>query len=458
MERTMTGTSRPETGGGATRDPNISTKLQRIATLAREDPKRVLTTLAHHIDVEWLMEAYRLVRKDGATGVDGQTAADYERDLKKNLESLLDRFKSGTYRAPPVRRVHIPKGDGRTTRPIGVPTIEDKVLQRAVTMAMEAVYEQDFLACSFGFRPGRSAHQALECVWKGVMNFGGGWVLEADIKSFFDRLDHGLLRSILNQRVHDGVLRKTIDKWLKAGVLEQGNLWHPDAGTPQGGVISPLLANIYLHEVLDVWFEQQVKPVLRGRAFLVRYADDFVIVFETKRDAERVLAVLPKRFGKYGLALHPEKTQLVRFTRPPHRGKPRGDDRPGTFYLLGFTHYWGRSRKGYWVVQRKTAKSSLTRAVRKIHMWCKRNRHLKIAVQHKALCRKLQGHDAYYGITGNARSLTEFRKVVERAWKKWLCRRSHANSDAWEWFHQVKRRYPLPPVRVVHSIYRVANP
>ena len=454
----MTGTSRPEKEDGVTRFPDISTKLQRIATLAREDPKRVLTTLAHHIDVEWLIEAYRLVRKDGAPGVDGQRAEDYEQDLKKNLESLLGRFKTGTYRAPPVRRVHIPKGDGRKTRPIGIPTIEDKVLQRAVAMVLEAVYEQDFLDCSYGFRPGRSAHQALECVWDGVMDLGGGWVIEADIRNFFGELDHSLLRSILNQRVRDGVLCRTINKWLKARVLEKGNLWHPDAGTPQGGVISPLLANIYLHEVLDVWFEQQVKPVLKGRAFLVRYADDFVIVFESKRDAERVLAVLPKRFGKYGLTLHPEKTQLVRFTKPPHRGKPSVEDRPGTFYLLGFTHFWGRSRKGFWVVRRKTEKSRLTRAIRKIHLWCKHYRHLEIDVQHKALCRKLNGHDAYYGITGNARSLMCFRRAVERAWKKWLCRRSRANPNPWRWFRRIKRQFPLPPVRVVHSVYRVANP
>jgi group II intron reverse transcriptase/maturase len=454
----MAGTSSPDTEGGESRSDRISTKLQRIATLAREDPKRVLTTLAHHMDVEWLIEAYRRVRRSAAVGVDGQRAEEYEQDLENNLTLLLDRFKSGTYRAPPVRRAYIPKGDGKEKRPIGIPTYEDKVLQKAVALVLEAVYEQDFLDCSYGFRPGRSAHQALQRVWSGVMAMQGGWVLEVDIKTYFDTLDHGALRAILNRRVRDGVIRRAIDKWLKAGVLEEGRLWHPDTGTPQGGVISPLLANIYLHEVLDTWFEYQVKPVLHGPAFLIRYADDFVIVFKRKRDAERVLAVLPKRFGKYGLTLHPKKTQLVRFERPPHQRKPRREDRPGSFYLLGFTHYWARSRKGRWVVKRKTEKSRLKRAIRRIYLWCKRNRHLEIAKQHWVLCRKLRGHDAYYGITGNNRSLEQFRTGVHRAWKKWLCRRSRAHPKTWEWYNRLLDFYPLPNPRIVHPVYRAANP
>ena len=455
----MAGRSSPDNENRQTCSLTVSTKLLRIAALAREDSKRVLTTLAHHIDRDWLEEAYRLTRKDGAPGVDGQTAAEYEQDLEENLESLLGRFKSGTYKAPPVRRAYIPKGDGAETRPIGIPTLEDKVLQRAVAMVLEAVYEQDFLDCSYGFRPGRSAHQALQRVWRGVMDMKGGWVLEVDIKSFFDNLEYSSLRAILNQRVRDGVLRRTIDKWLKAGVVEAGQLWHPDSGTPQGGVISPLLSNIYLHEVLDMWFEHMVKPVLYAPAFLVRFADDVVIGFKSKRDAERVMKVLPRRLGKYGLTLHPEKTQLVRFERPPHRDKPRGPDRPGTFYLLGFTHYWGRSVKGSWVVKRKTEKSRLKRAIRRVYLWCKRHRHTDIETQHKILCRKLRGHDAYYGITGNNRSLELFRYGVNRAWKRWLCRRSRgAQRKNWAWYERVAARYPLPCPKIVHSIYRVAKP
>ena len=300
----------------------VSTKRQRIAQLARQSPQTSFTTLAHHIDLEWLYTAYHQVRKDGAPGVDNETAASYAVDLMSNLQSLLDRAKSGLYRAPPVRRVHIPKGTNGKTRPIGIPTFEDKILQRAVAMVLESIYEQDFKECSYGFRPGRSAHQALESFYSQCKAIQANWVLEVDIQSFFDALDHAHLRDFLKRRVRDGVLTRLIGKWLKAGILEDGCLHRPTAGTPQGGVISPILANVYLHYVLDEWFEQEVQPRLHGRAFLVRYADDFIIGFSDERDARRVLEVLPKRFGKYGLTLHPEKTRLVRFNRPPRQGTP----------------------------------------------------------------------------------------------------------------------------------------
>ncbi len=271
---------------------NISTKRERIAMLAKQSPGMAFTTLAHHIDIEWLKEAFHLTRKDGAVGVDGQSAEQYAADLESNLQSLLHRAKSGTYRAPPVKRVHIPKGDGQT-RPIGIPTFEDKVLQRAVVMALEPIYEQDFLDCSYGFRPKRNAHQALDSFWKQAMadKAQGVWVVEVDIKKFFDTLDHGRLRELLRKRVRDGVLLRLIGKWLQAGVKEDGSLTLPAAGTPQGGVISPLLANVYLHEVLDTWFERDVKPRLKGRSFLVRYADDFVMGFSKEEDARRVMDV-----------------------------------------------------------------------------------------------------------------------------------------------------------------------
>ena len=274
LEGKMEGTPSPET---------VSTKLQKIAELARRRRGWHSRHLTTHIDIDLLQEAYRRTRKDGAAGMDGQTAKEYEENLLENLESLLNRFKCGTYKAPPVRRVYIPKGDGTKTRPIGIPTFEDKVLQRAVTMVLEAVYEQDFLDCSYGFRPCRSAHQALEALWKKSMKMGGGYVLEVDIQKFFDTLDHGHLRSFLNQRVRDGVIRRAIDKWLKAGVMEEGAVRNPETGTPQGGVVSPILANLYLHEVLDVWFMRDVLPRLIGKAFLIRYADDAVLVFASFR-------------------------------------------------------------------------------------------------------------------------------------------------------------------------------
>jgi group II intron reverse transcriptase/maturase len=418
--------------------------------------------LAHHIDVVWLHEAYRRTRKDGAVGVDGVTAAQYEADLDANLASLLERFKTGRYRAPALRRVHIPKeGAGDKTRPIGIPTLEDKVLQRAVLMVLGPVYEQDFLDCSHGFRAGRSAHQALEALWKQLMDIGGGWVIDLDIQNFFDDVDWGHLRSFLDQRVRDGVIRRAIGKWLNAGVMEAGVQWHPERGTPQGGVVSPLLSNLYLHEVLDVWFEHEVKPRLEGEAFLVRFADDAVLGFEREEDARRVLEVLVKRLAKYGLTLHPQKTRVVDFRRPRGPKPPQGGGPSGSrgFDMLGFTHFWGRSRKGRWVVKQKTAKDRFGRSVARIAKWCRRHRHRALPEQQAVLNRKLQGHYAYYGITGNGRALSRFRRAVERTWRKWLSRRSRAATLSWARFPQVLHHYPLLPPRVVHSVYRrAANP
>ena len=428
----------------------ISTKLNRIATLAKQMPEKAMTSLSHHIDLDWLREAYARTRKNGATGIDGQTAAEYEANLEGNLQSLLDRAKSGMYRAPPVRRVHIPKGDGKQTRPIGIPTFEDKVLQRAVVMALEAVYEQDFLDCSYGFRPGRSAHQALGVLQNVTMEMKGGWIVEVDIARFFDTLDHAQLREILHRRVRDGVLLRLIGKWLNAGVSESGKLSYPDAGTPQGGVVSPLLANVYLHEVLDKWFAQEVMPRLQGRAHLVRYADDFVVVFSHEEDARRFMDVLPKRFAKYGLTLHPEKTRLVEFRRPPRVPPDQGGGKggAGTFDLLGFTHYWGLSLKGNWVVKRKTARDRLRRALKRITAWCRIHRHDAVREQWKTLVRKLKGHYEYYGIAGNSQALASFYHWARRAWIKWLGRRSNSTHMSWDRALRVLETYPLPPARL----------
>ncbi len=443
----MAGTSSPST---------ISAKLQRIAELAQEDRSRALTNLNHHIDEGWLDAAYRRTRKNGACGVDGVTAGEYEACLESNLQDLLSRFKSGSYLAPPVRRVRIPKGNGQT-RPIGVPTFEDKVLQRAVTMALEAVYEQDFLDCSYGFRPGRSCHGALEALWKALMRHSGGWVLEIDIQDFFGALVPRHLRTFLDRRVRDGVLRRSINKWLRAGVMEEGQVRHPDTGTPQGGVISPLLANVYLHEVLDRWFEEEVKPRLVGQCTLVRYADDAVMVFTSERDARRVLEVLPRRLGKYGLTLHPEKTRLVPF-RSPRRGNGSGGE-PGSFDFLGFTHYWGRSRKGRRSVKRKTAKDRFGRALKRISEWCRRFRHLRVRDQFKTLSRKLIGHDYYYGLPENRGALSRYHFEVGRVWRKWLSRRSQRGHISWSRFNDMLRAFPLPRPRCFdYGAHRAAKP
>lgn len=439
--------------GETSSSQTVSTKLQRIAELAKAAPDMVFTTLAHHIDIDWLREAFRRTRKDGATGVDGQSAEEYEQQLEANLQSLLDRAKSGTYRAPPVRRVHIPKGDGKETRPIGIPTFEDKVLQRAVAMVLEAVYEQEFYDFSYGFRPRRSAHQALEAVWHGTMAVGGGWVLEVDIRKFFDSVDHERLRAVLRRRVRDGVLLRLIGKWLNAGVLEGLELSYPGLGTPQGGVISPLLANIYLHEVLDGWFVKDEMPRLHGSAKLVRFADDFVVIFAREDDAKRVAEVLPKRFGNYGLELHPDKTRLVDFRRPRDTSSDNDDEHrgPGTFDLLGFTLHWGRTRHGKWVVKRRTAKDRFSRALRRISEWCRKHRHDPLRSQQRELSRKLAGHYGYYGVTSNFDAISRYYREVERTWRKWLSRRSQHATINWQKMHELLERLPLPKPRIVHS-------
>jgi len=428
---------------------NVFTKQQRIATLAKQSPQMGFTSLNHYLDLAWLLEAYNRTRKDGAPGVDGTTSDDYELTLLDNLKSLLERAKSGTYFAPPVRRVHIPKGTGTDTRPIGIPTLEDKILQRAVAMVLEPIYEQEFLNCSYGFRPGRSAHGALQALRQQVMALGGCSLVEVDVRKFFDTLDHAHLRELLRQRVRDGVILRLIDKWMQAGVLEDGNLTYPEAGSPQGGVISPMLSNVFLHYVVDIWFEQVVKPCLKGRAFLVRYADDFVMGFACVEDARRVLEALPKRLGKHGLTIHPEKTRLVEFKPPtchPPHGAPEAGLPAESFDFLGFTHYWGLSRSGYWVVRQKTASNRFHRAVGKIKQWCRSNRHEPVSEQCQTLSQKLRGHFAYYGgVVGNFGCLKRFRHEVVRLWQRWLSRRKRRGQFAWGRMERWVAQLPFPP-------------
>lgn len=416
------------------------------------------TSLAYLMDVAWLREAYRRTRRDGAVGVDGVTAEEYEEHLDENLQSLLDRSKSGSYRAPPVRRVHIPKGSGNETRPIGIPSFEDKVLQRAVVMLLEPICEEDFHEGSYGFRPKRSAHQALEALWKCSMNVAGGWILEVDIRKFFDTIDHTHLRDFLRHRVRDGVLTRLIGKWLNAGVMANGTVTYPEEGSPQGGVISPILANVFLHYVLDQWFAEEVVPRMNRRVDLVRFADDFVMVFSREDDARRVMELIPKRFEKYGLTVHPEKTRLVDFRRPSrhrnHRDNDSGDPKPETFDLLGFTHYWTTNYKGRLIIRRKTMKKRLARAIRSVRQWCRLNRHHPIKEQYEKLVQKVRGHYAYYGITGNAISLGTFHCEVERSWRFWLDRRNSERSMTWDKYRRLLQRHPLPQPRIVHSYVR----
>jgi RNA-directed DNA polymerase len=427
---------------------NLSTKRQWIAELARKRPGTVLFSLHHVIDLEWMKEAYRLTRKDGAAGIDGVTATDYEANLAVNLMDLLDRIKSGRYKAPPVRRTYIPKADG-TQRPLGIPTFEDKVAQRVIVMILEAIYEQDFRPCSYGFRRGRSPHEALRVLHSAITKQGQYWVLDVDIRKYFDSIPHDQLRALLDQRVTDGVIRRMIDKWLKAGVLEDQQLRVAAEGTPQGGVISPLLSNIYLHHVLDEWFEKEVRPRLRGPCTLVRFADDFVMTFKNPHDANRVLEVLGKRLGRYGLTLHPDKTRFIDF-RPERSEGTRQNCLGPAFDFLGFTHTWGKSRKGKNVVRQTTAKSRLARALVVVKDWCRKNRHRPILDQHAQLSSKLRGHYAYYGITGNMRQIGRYASQTMKTWRKWLERRTRSKVLTWDRFGAFLARHPLPKARIVH--------
>ena len=409
----------------------------------------MLTSLHHLIDHEWMHEAYRQTRKDGAPGIDGMTATDYEANLEANLGDLLARIKSGSYIAPPVRRHYIPKADG-TERPLGIPTLEDKVAQRAILLLLEPIYETDFLPCSFGFRPGRSAHDALHALRNGFMEHGLRWVVDVDISKYFDTIDHAHLRRFLDQRVTDGVVRRMIDKWLKAGVLEKGVLRRTAGGTPQGGVISPLLANIYLHHVLDEWFEGVVRPRLHGRCLLVRYADDAVIAFEDHLSGKRLLDVLGKRLGRYGLQLHPTKTRFVDFRfKRPHGRHPATVGT--TFNFLGFTHVWGLSRRGKNVVRQITAKDRYARALASVTEWCRRNLHRPFREQHARLSRMIRGHCAYYGITGNGDRVRWYHHKLVRIWKKWLRRRGRHSNLPWSRFRTMLARHPLPSATIVHQ-------
>jgi group II intron reverse transcriptase/maturase len=429
---------------------NMSPKLVKVVERAQREPEGRFHSLAHLMDVPALERAYRRSRKDAAVGVDGVTKEQYGQGLEANLQDLHARMKAKRYRHQPIRRVHIPKEGGKT-RPIGISAFEDKLVQDVVREVLEAIYEQDFLDCSYGFRPKRSAHDAIRTLDRIVHRGEVNWILEADIVSFFDSLDRKKLKEMLEVRVADGSLLRLIGKCLHVGVLEGVELSTSKTGTAQGSVLSPLLGNVYLHYVLDLWFEQEVKPRLRGRATLIRYADDFIIGFEQEDDARRVMEVLGKRLGRFGLALHPDKTRLLPFRRPPAGQKGRKG--PATFDFLGFTLYWARTRKGRWGMFCKTRSASLRRFIGSVYDWCRRYRHLPVKAQHAALTRRIQGHFNYFGVSGNFRSLLLVVEQARRSWYKWLCRRSQRKRLTWERFADLLRDFPLPRPRITVRIW-----
>lgn len=421
----------------------MSPGLLKVAERAKRDPNAKFNSLAHLIDEEALRRSFGRLRKGAAVGVDGVSVADYERDLTGNIRSLHERLVQGRWRHSPIRRVHIPKEKGKT-RPIGISTVEDKVVQGAIRHVLEAIYEQDFMPCSFGFRPRRSAHDALRTLDGPVARGEVNWVLETDIQAFFDSVDRNMLIEIVRERVVDGTLMRLVAKCLAVGILDDEELSDPGVGTAQGSILSPLLGNIFLHTVLDRWFEADVRPRLRGRALLVRYADDLVIGFERRDDAERVMRALPQRLARFGLTAHPEKTRLLPFGRP-RRGATKGD---ATFDFLGFTFYWGRTRQGRWSPRLRTRSSRLRRSITAVAEWCRDHRHLPVNKQRDALARRLVGHDNYYGVNGNLASLAVLRFHATRAWFKWLRRRGNRHPMTWERFNKMREALPLPPARI----------
>jgi RNA-directed DNA polymerase len=423
---------------------NMSPQLRKVAERAKREPEARFHSLAHLIDREALARAFGRIRKDAAVGVDGVTKEQYGQNLERNLADLHERLRTQRYRHQAIKRVHIPKDKGRT-RPIGIATIEDKIVEDAIREVLEAVYEQDFLDCSYGFRKGRSAHDAIRALIEAVNAGEANWILEADIVSYFDRIDRTALLEMLQDRVPDGALMRLVGKCLHVGVLDGEEFSAPELGTPQGSILSPLLGNVYLHHVLDLWFEREVKPRLLGRATLVRYADDLVIGFTHREDAERVMGVLEKRMGRFGLALHPEKTRLLDFRRPGRTDR-RG---PSTFDFLGFTWRWTRTAKGTgWRVACETRSARLTKAVKSIYDWCRGHRHRPIDEQRAALARRIQGHMNYFAVSGNGRAISALNHWARSAWFKWLRRRSNRWRLTWARFNELARGLPRPRIMV----------
>ena len=428
----------------------MSTKELQIAGRARKHKQEALTNLQQFIDEELLHKSYQSLNKNSSPGVDGKYWHNYSLGSEFRIPQLLAEFKSGKYKAPPIRRAYITKGK-TGKRPLGIPTIEDKILQESVRRVLTPIYEEDFKDFSYGFRRGRSPHQAVEYMFKEVSFKGLHYIIDADIKNYFGSIDHGLLREFLDRRVKDGVIRKMLDKWLKAGILEDNQLSYPREGTPQGGLVSPLLSNIYLHYVLDEWFLEQIQPLLSGKSFIVRYADDFVLGFENSTDVARVMKVLGKRFEKYKLELHPDKTRVINL-------KSKRGEGNRSFDFLGFTHYLSKSRKGKLVLKRKTSSKKFTVARGKVYDWIKQNRHRKLKELIPKLNAKLRGHYNYYGMTFNDKGISRYYYQVKRILHKWLNRRG--GKSVWNWARFIKlitEWNPLLKPKIYRS-YQKANP
>lgn len=425
-------------------------RLEDIATQAREYPDMAFTTLAHHVDVPFLERSFYRLNPESASGIDRVTWQAYQKDLIPNLEDLHARLAGGEYEPQPVVRQWIPKSNGKL-RPLGLPALEDKIVQRATAALLESIYEQDFYEFSYGFRPGRSAHQALRDL-RGGLQSRIHHVIDCDISAFFDNIPHDQLLTILRKRVKDGRVLDLIESWLKAGIMDGKERVFPEKGSPQGSVISPLLANVYLHEVLDTWFAEVVTAHCRGKVVIYRYADDFVIGCELESDARRIMRALPQRFAKYGLEINEEKTRVISFRRPPaNYSRETHGPKPGTFNFLGFTHYWGKTKKGWYTIKWRTDRRRLSRTVSSYWQWCRRHRHLPVEDQYKTLRAKLRGYYQYYGIPFNTSALEMVYFKVTRAWRYWLNRRGGRKKLQWATYRRLISEFELPRPRIVHG-------
>lgn len=430
---------------------NLPNAMERIRQAASRDKRLRLTTLWHHVyNIEHLRKAYFSLKRDAAPGVDGETWRHYGEDLEGNLQGLADRLKRGAYRAKPVRRSFIPKPDGRQ-RPLGVTVLEDKIAQRATVEVLNAIYEADFLGFSYGFRPGRKPHDALNALYGAIMTRKVSWVLDADIRGYFDAIDHQWLMKFIEHRIADKRVLRHIKKWLNAGVLEEGAVTHNEEGVPQGGSISPLLANVYLHYVLDLWADQWRSKHAGGDVIIVRYCDDFVVGFQYRKDAERFLADLRERFLKFNLELHKDKTRLIEFGRfAAQNRKSQGKGKPETFDFLGFTHICGKTENGKFMVLRHGIGKRIRAKLRELKIELKRRLHNPVPVVAKWLRVVLLGHYRYYGVPGNSRKLHSFYFHLSRIWHKALLRRSQRHRLNWERMSRLIDRW-LPRPRICHS-------
>ena len=434
----------------------METKLLRIAELAKSDPKMKFTSLAHLLNVQSLIQCHHELPNNKATGVNGTTKEQYAESLEENIMDLTSRLKSKSYRPVPVRRMYIPKLNSNKRRPLGIPEHEDKIVQKGIAKVLNAIYENDFLDCSFGFRPNRNCHDALKILNFYVEKRLVSYVVDVDIKGFFDNVDHKWMMEFLKHRITDPNLLRIISRFLKGGYMEEGRRYKTDKGTPQGGVISPILANVYLHYVLDLWFEKVVRKQCEGQAYMVRYADDFVCCFQHKREAIQFYESLKLRLKKFNLEIAEDKTKVIPFGRfAENNAKRTGNGKPATFDFLGFTHYCGKSKQGKFRVKRKSSRKKVQGKLKESKEWLKSNRNKNIHLIMERFRRSLVGYYNYYCITDNSQTVNDFKEKIEILLFKWLNRRSQRKSFTWDKFRLFLQMFPLPKPRIRVNIYEL---